>query len=126
MNVIGVITKLLLRRLGSFGKTAVGSFSFDSFLQILLLVVKLTFDDLLLLFATALTVFNDLFDFCVGMKLHLFQLLLVFLFFEKKSSSFPLEDFSDRRPENEVVEFLLIKDVLLGSSFLIELDSFLK
>lgn len=88
---------------GSFGKTAVGSLSFDSFLQILLLVVKLTFDDLLLFFAAALTVLNDFFDFCVGMKLHFFQLLLVFLFFEKEGSSFALEDLGDRRPEKEVV-----------------------
>ena len=99
LNVIQLIFKLLLRgwmwerRCGiflSFRKAAVCSFSSNFLLQLLLLILQLAFYNWLLPFSAMLTAFEKLFDLCVWMKLHFFQLLFVFLFFKKKSSSFTL------------------------------------
>lgn len=133
-NVIWLICKILLRwwmrkrccrKLGSLGKTAVCPFSPDSFLKILLLVFDLVFDNFLLFFATVLTVFDNFFNFGVWSELYFFELLLVFLFFQKKSSSFALKYLGDRRPEDEVLKFFLVIKILLRASLFVELNGFL-
>lgn len=82
-------------------------------------------NDLLLFFTTGLGSLDDFFDFSMRMHLMFFDLFLIFLFFYDKCTCFSFKSLGHRRFGKKVLYFFLIEVILFGSSFGVELDSFL-
>lgn len=109
----------------SFVLSAHGPFFLDPLFQILLLAVEMFSYKILLFFLAGLTFLNDFFNFGVRVKLQFFELLKSFLLFDDQSAGVSFECFSNRWFSKKSLYFFLIEHILFGSSFRVELDSFL-
>lgn len=101
------------------------SFPLNSFLQILLLILELLANDVLLLLSALLTVLHKFLGHELGLGVDLLKLLLVFLFFYQHGAGLSPQDFRYGRLWQELLHFLLVEQILVGTPFLIKLDSFL-